>query len=76
MTVQELKKKVESYRLKTKSGKITAFSEAGPVGMDVIDSVVSVLEAQEKRIEKVEQKLPKVFEPSPAPTVEPAPAVD
>jgi hypothetical protein len=76
MTVQELKKKVESYResLKTKSGKITAFSEAGPVGMDVIDSVVSVLEAQEKRIGEVEQKLHKVFEPSPAPTVDPAPA--
>lgn len=62
MTVQELKTKVESYResLKTKSGKITAFSETGPVGMGVIDAVVSVLEAHEKRIAKLEAKGPEV----------------
>jgi hypothetical protein len=55
MTAQELKKKVESYReaLKKKKGVIVA-SEAGPVGIDVIDSIVTVLEAHEKRIEGLE----------------------
>ncbi len=57
MTVEELKQKVESYRegLKTRTGKLTKFSDTGPVGMGVIDAVVRVLEAQEKRIEALER---------------------
>ena len=54
--IEDLKKMVESYGedLKTKSGRVTRFSEAGPVGMNVIDSVVTVLEAHEKRIAALE----------------------
>ena len=58
MTVQELKDKVESYRgaMKAKSGKVMVASEAGPVGLGVINAVVAVLEAHEKRIEELEGK--------------------
>jgi hypothetical protein len=61
MTVQELKNTIESYRqdLKKKSRSIVAFSETGPVGMSIIDSIVRVLEAQQKRIEELERKIPK-----------------
>ena len=61
MTAQELKDKVESYReaMKAKSGKVMVASEAGPVGLGVIDSVVSVLQAHEKRIEELERKVSK-----------------
>lgn len=58
MTVQELKNKVESYReaIKKESGKVMVASEAGPVGLGVIDAVVRVLETHEKRIEELERK--------------------
>jgi len=58
MTIAELKTAVERYRqdLKSKAGKIVNFSESGPVGMTVIDSIVEMLEAQQKRIEELERK--------------------
>ncbi len=61
MKIQELKSVVEAYRqrVKEKAGKLVGFSETGPVGMSVIDSVVKVLEAQDKRIEELERKLQK-----------------
>lgn len=61
MTVHELKDAVEAYRhdSKNKSGKVVSFSEAGPVGMSLIDSVVSVLQTQQKRIEDLERQIGK-----------------
>ena len=58
MTVEELKAKVETYRegLKTKSGASVLFSERGPVGMSVIDAIVSVLETQQEQIEELQTK--------------------
>ena len=59
MTVQEVKELAEAYReaLKEQAGKITAFSETGPVGIGIIDSIVRVLEAQQNRIDELERKL-------------------
>jgi hypothetical protein len=61
MTVQELRNAVKGYREKVKerAGKVVTWGEGGPVGIAFIDSIVRVLEAQEKRIEKLEQKLQK-----------------
>ena len=61
MTVQELKNAVEAYRqdLKKKGASVVTFSETGPVGMSIIDSVVRVLESQQKRIDELERKLQK-----------------
>jgi hypothetical protein len=43
MTVQELKITVEDYHqaLKTKSGSLVRFSETGPVGISLIDALIS-----------------------------------
>ena len=56
MTVQDLKGKVESLReaLKNKKG-VVMLSESGPIGIGVIDAIVSVLDAHEKRIEELER---------------------
>ena len=57
MQVRELKAKVEEHRqgLKGKSGKAVLFGENGPVGMALIDAVVSSLETLEARIKEVER---------------------
>lgn len=59
MTVDELKAEVEKYRqsLHEKSGHLVKFSEAGPVGMSLIDAIVKVLEDQQGRIEQLEAKV-------------------
>ena len=59
MTLKELKDRVEAYRvaLKGKSGKPIVASESGPVSMGLIDAVVSVLEAHEKRMAEIESQL-------------------
>ncbi len=59
MTTEELKVKVESYRhdLKAKSGSTCLCSEEGPVGMSLIDAIIATLEAQQTRIQELEQKL-------------------
>ena len=59
MTTAELKDEVEKYRtgLNDKSGKICHFSETGPVGMALIDAVVSTLETQQAKIDQLESKL-------------------
>lgn len=61
MTIEELKDGVETYcqGLKAKAKSVVSFSESGPVGMSVIDSIVKVLETQEKRIAELERKLQK-----------------
>jgi len=58
MTIEELKASVESYRssLREKNGVMCRFSESGPVGMSVIDDIISVLTAQQQRIEELEQR--------------------
>jgi hypothetical protein len=57
MTVQELKVAVEAMResLKQKNGSIVKASESGPVGISIIESIVRALEAQEERINRLEQ---------------------
>ncbi len=59
MTIEELRSTVESYRngLKKNSGKQCLSSESGPVGMLLIDAIVAVLEAQERRIEEISRKV-------------------
>ena len=59
MGIDELKVTVDAYRkdLEGKSGKTCLFSEKGPVGMGLIDAIVSVLEAQQNRITDLERKL-------------------
>jgi len=61
MTVQELRNAVEACRqdLKKKSGRMVMFSETGPVGLGLIDSVLAVFEAQQKRIEELERRIEK-----------------
>ena len=58
MNVDELKAKVEAHResLKTKTG-ICHFSPSGPVGISVIDAIVTTLEAQQRRIDELEKRL-------------------
>ena len=57
MNVDELKAQVEAYRkgLEDKSGHLCRFSETGPVGMSLIDAIVSVLEAQQQQIDHLEK---------------------
>jgi hypothetical protein len=61
MTVQELKNAVAAYRqdLKKKYGKMVTSSESGPVGVNLFDSVVAVLETLQKRIEELERRIEK-----------------
>lgn len=58
MPLDELKAKVEAHResLKAKSGHLVHFSETGPVGIGLIDAIVALLEAQERRIAEVEKR--------------------
>ena len=57
MNIVELKQKVQTYRqdLKEKSGSTCMFSESGPVNMELIDSLVRTIEAQERRIAELER---------------------
>ena len=59
MRVQELKDKVESVHeeLKKRKGapRVQLASESGPIGIGLIDAVVSVLETLEKRIDELER---------------------
>ena len=57
MTINELKSKVEQYRvsLKERAGKMCTSSENGPIGISIIDDVVAVIESQERRIKKLEK---------------------
>jgi len=59
MTTAELKTKIEEYRagLNEKSGHMCRFSEAGPVGMSLIDAVFETLETQQAKINELESKL-------------------
>ena len=59
MNVSDLKTRVEKYRenLKKNSGKACLFSETGPVGMSLIDAIVEVLDAQQKRIDALQARL-------------------
>lgn len=59
MTIDELKAKVEGHResLQEKSGSVVQFSKTGPVGMSLIDAIVSALEAQQAQIEELKSKV-------------------
>ncbi len=59
MNIDKLKAEVEAYRekLKGKSGEVCIFSETGPVGMSLIDAIVTVLEAQQQQINDIEKKV-------------------
>jgi len=61
MTIDELKTRIESYRedLRSKSGSRCLSSEAGPVGMELVEAIVTVLEDQQKRINQLENKTAK-----------------
>jgi len=57
MTVNELREKVEAYRKdlkENKKGKTCVMGEAGPVGMVLIDAVVTVLADLEKSVKELE----------------------
>jgi hypothetical protein len=59
MSVKKVKTAIEEYRekLQAKNGKVCTFGKGGPVGMSVIDVLVSALEEQDQRIEALEKKL-------------------
>lgn len=59
MTIDELKERMEDHRegLKGKTGSVVQFSETGPVGMSLMDAIVSVLEAQQAEIEELRTKI-------------------
>ena len=59
MSVDKLKAEVEAYRekLKGRSGGTCIFSETGPVGMSLIDAIVTVLESQQQQINDIEKKI-------------------
>ena len=61
MTMKELKAKLASDRreMALKSGKQMLISENGPAGFGLIDGIISVLEAQQKQIDALEQRLKK-----------------
>jgi len=58
VTIDELKSRVESYRdtLKGKSG-VCRFSEAGPVGISLIDALVATVESQQSQIDELKQRI-------------------
>ena len=60
MSVEELRQHVEKYRDWLKQigvGKAVKFTETGPPNMALIDALVAVVAAQEKRIEALESRL-------------------
>jgi hypothetical protein len=58
MTIDELKASVERHRadLRAKGQHPVYMSEAGPVGMSLIDVLVAMIESQQLRIEKLEER--------------------
>jgi hypothetical protein len=59
MTLIELRSEVDRYRrsLVSKAGSVVEFSESGPAGMLLIDSLVQLAEVHEQRILNLEQKI-------------------
>jgi hypothetical protein len=61
MTIDELKARVQSVRVKLadpkRQGHIIAASENGPIGIDLIDALVKALEEQAKRIDALQRRL-------------------
>ena len=59
MSLQKAKFAVEEYRekLKAKKGTVCTFGKNGPVGMQVIDALISAIEDQEERLAVLEKKL-------------------
>jgi hypothetical protein len=58
MKLKEAKAKIEAKRasLREKSGHMVASSENGPIGIDMIDALLVVIEDQQKRIEELEKR--------------------
>jgi hypothetical protein len=61
MRIDALKTRVAEYResLAEKKGHMVSSTDNGPIGMDLIDDLVRVLESQEMRIAELEKKLAK-----------------
>jgi hypothetical protein len=57
MTVEDLRAKIEAYRvsLKDKSG-VCVFSENGPIGMSVVDMLVAAIESQQQQIDELRRQ--------------------
>ena len=57
MTVEDLRAKIEAYRvsLKAKSG-VCVFSENGPIGMSVVDMLVAAIESQQQQIDELRRQ--------------------
>jgi hypothetical protein len=55
MTIHSLKAMVDAKRmeLKAKAGHMAATSDRGPIGIDLIDAIVKVLEAHQKQIDEL-----------------------
>lgn len=58
MNTEALKQKVDTYRdsCRKKEGSGVLFSETGPASLSLIDALVEVIVAQEKRIADLEHK--------------------
>jgi hypothetical protein len=59
MKVDELKAKVEECRENLKKGgaRLLTSSSDGPIGIGLIDAIVSVLEDQDRRIDDLEKRV-------------------
>jgi hypothetical protein len=57
MNTHDLKIKVEEYRgkLKSRVGHAVLADDNGPIDMTLIDALVSTVEQQERRLQKLEQ---------------------
>ena|GEM_PF-6473923 len=58
MTINELKKKVETCRngLESKEGAICRCTKKGPVGISLIDDIVTVLEKMQSQIDDLKKR--------------------
>ena len=59
MTVEEMKNQLEKARQHSKenNGKVLMCSERGPAGFDLIQSLITLIEQQQKEIEGLKGKL-------------------
>jgi hypothetical protein len=58
MTVDEMKKQLEKARQHSKEndGKVMMCSERGPVGYDLVQSLIALVEQQQREIEALKAK--------------------
>lgn len=58
MKVQELRNRLEVARqeLKAKKGQMVVFSDTGPIGIGLVEAMVSIIEELEQRVKNMEIK--------------------